>query len=94
MNHVTVSIKSVEESPNYNTDPLWQGFNPLIMNNVIITKNGMESGVPSLDLQFVDQKGNKHMALIPGNIFRAIYMAAHPCFGDVTPKETKSPLAL
>lgn len=79
---LNISIKTIEESPNYRTDPKYQNYKPLKMTHAIITIDGMESGKPSLDFQFEDEQGNKYMTLLQGDIFRGIALMAKNQFKD------------
>lgn len=77
-----IEIKSIEESPNYVTDPEFQDYRALEMSGVVITKGGMQSGNPSLDLQFVDEHGKRYVAMVQGNIFRSIAQIASVHYKD------------
>lgn len=84
MKTVPIQVKTIAESPNYNVPPN-DNFKLVELSGVVITKDGMQSGNPSLDLQFVDKDGNQFVALIQGNIFRAIALIANPHYKDGGP---------
>lgn len=60
--------KSIEEAPNYRNIG---GYNAATLVEVGIVEKGMQSGLPSVDLVFVDEQGNKFVALLPGRLFAA-----------------------
>lgn len=76
-NMISIEKKTIEESPTYD-----DSFKMLKVDKVIITKDGMESGSPSLDFQLTDEDGNKYLVLMTGNIFRGIAIAAKDEFKD------------
>lgn len=55
MNHLKIEIKEVSEAPNYNKENGWNGAE---LTKAVIVPKGMDSGAPSVDLQFVTDKGN------------------------------------
>lgn len=67
-NNVSVEIVDLVEAPNYN-QPDWAG---LSVEKVIIVKKGTKAGNPTIDLQFVDDKGNKSVAMLTAKIFGLI----------------------
>lgn len=82
MQMIKIEVKTIEESPKYNQDENFMGWAGAKLTGAIITKDGMESGNPSLDLQFVDENGKKFIALVSGNIFRAIAIMAKDHYKD------------
>jgi hypothetical protein len=69
---VVVEIKTISEAPNYNT--IEEKFIPVKIEKCVIVKAGMQSGMPSYDLQMVDEKGNKYVAFVTGNIMQMMAM--------------------
>lgn len=68
--NVSMRICTIEEAPNYNKmDPKPTG---VIMTDVIVVKEGMQSGVPSFDLIFVDDSGKQYVTMVTGNLMRHI----------------------
>ena len=82
-NSVAIEVKTVEEAPNYSANPT--EFRVLKIKKVIVIKDGMESGNPSFDVQLEDGDGTKYLALVTGNIMRAIAIAANPFYQDGGP---------
>lgn len=75
-NQISIEIKTVEEAPNYKTgDNGGEGFKALNCTKAIIVKNGMVSGNCTVDLQFVDDQGQKHVYFVTGRIIQALAQA-------------------
>ncbi len=74
-NSLSISIKSVKDAPNYNDNP--KEFVPIKIENAIIIKKGMETGDPTVDLQCVDENGNKYLIFITYNILNGLSVAAN-----------------
>ncbi len=66
-NKVTIEIKSIEEAPVYTSDT-----KAIKITKVIIVKQGMKSGAPSVDLQCEDADGNKYLIFATGGIMSSI----------------------
>lgn len=70
-NDLRVEIKkSIDEAPNYNTNG--EGFNFATFDAAIIVRKGTEEGRDTVDLQFTDANGKKHVAMITGRIIQQI----------------------
>lgn len=75
-NIISIEIKTVEEAPNYNTgENDGGGFKPLHCKKAIIVKNGTVEGNCTVDLQFVDDQGQKHVYFVTGKIIQALAAA-------------------
>lgn len=68
----TLSITLIPGSvaPRYNDED-----KELVVNNVVITERGMESGLPLIDLQMVDKDGKLHYAALSGRIINMVSSA-------------------
>ena len=64
---VALDVLSVKEAPTYGEDT-----KTIRMERVLIVKEGMESGRPSVDIQCVDAEGNKYLIFSTGAIFELI----------------------
>ena len=67
-------VNDPTKAPNYNTDG--QGFKAARLDTAIVVMNGTEGGYPTIDLQFIGQDGEKHIAMITANILKSICIAA------------------
>lgn len=70
-NHIALEKKTVEESPKYDDTTKM-----IRIEKAIIVKNGMENGLPSVDLQCVDADGNRYLVFTTGKIINAINIMA------------------
>jgi hypothetical protein len=66
-NSVALEFKSVEEAPIYTPET-----KAIKITRVIIVKNGMVSGKPSVDIQCEDADGNKYLIFATGGIMESI----------------------
>lgn len=82
-NSISLSLKTVDESPNY--DELIKKGEKWTMveaEKVIVTKNGMENGSPTVDIQMKDADGNDYVMIITGKILRQITNTSNPLCND------------
>lgn len=69
-NQLTIKIcRDPSEAPNYNELGDFKGAN---LTDAVIVKNGTEGGNPTVDLIFVDENGQKYVALITGKLLRSV----------------------
>lgn len=70
-NDLHVEIKpSFDDAPNYNTDG--QGFNFATLDKALIIRKGTVEGRDTIDLQFTDAAGKKHVAMITGRLIQQL----------------------
>jgi hypothetical protein len=71
VNNLILEIKnSIEEAPDYNTNG--EGFSHATLTKAIVVRRGMVSGNDTIDLQFVDEAGNKFVAMVTARILKAV----------------------
>ena len=69
---LTTSV-SVEQFESSHDAPSYGKDNTLLkLDKAVIVRNGTQAGKSTVDLQFFDQYGKKHVALITGRIIRAV----------------------
>lgn len=68
-NQVSIELIQGTEAPRYTTEK------ELSADKVIITEQGMESGLPLVDIQMTDKDGNKYWVPISGRIMNTISAA-------------------
>jgi len=61
---------SPDEAPNYNRD--FVDVHAARITKVVIVNKGMESGKPTVDFQFESMDGDKFVALLTGDIVKAL----------------------
>lgn len=61
-------FKSVDEAPSYSP----KEYTGAELVEAAIIKNGTHGGNPTVDLIFVDNKGNKFVAMITGKLLKSI----------------------
>ena len=77
-------IDSVSEAPKYTEDT------PLLkIDTVLIVKEGMESGGPSVDIQLVDDKGKKYVIMASGGILASIGSVVQELHPELITQPTK-----
>ena len=64
-------VESPDEAPKYESS-CWT---VVVIDKVIIVGNGMESGNPSVDIQLLDNKGNKYLIFATGGTIENLGMA-------------------
>lgn len=66
----SIAIKIVEGgvAPRYNPEQTKQ----LEARVAVITENGMQSGLPVVDIQMVDAEGNEYFFMVTGRIFNSV----------------------
>ena len=65
---ISTEIKeSYKEAPNYGPD-----YTMVKIVKAILVGKGMQSGKPSVDLQLVDKKGNKYIAMLSGELYKSV----------------------
>jgi hypothetical protein len=65
--------EAIEKGYDYNTwSPVPIG---LKVEKVVVVHNGMQSGASTVDIIFVDDKGNKYVTLISGNLLKMVASA-------------------
>lgn len=74
---MSVKLTTIEEGPKYGED-----FTVIEGKQAVIIKEGMSSGLPSIDLEFFDADGKKYIAMLTGGIFRAIWLVAKHQYHD------------
>lgn len=68
-NHVTTEVfNSPAEAPKYERPE----FNYASLEKAIIVKNGTVKGNSTIDLVFIDEKGQKHVAMITAKLIQLI----------------------
>lgn len=60
---------NVDEAPKYEKEDGWNG---IVLKKVVKVEGGMQSGKPTYDLQFQDDKGNKYVAIITHGVMDSI----------------------
>ncbi len=69
MQNLSIKIcDSIEDAPNYNTNG--EGFKKAILTKAVIVRRGTQEGHDTIDLQFVDDAGNKYVAMITGRLLK------------------------
>lgn len=66
-NIINISVRTVEESPNYDST-----FKKIKITDVIVTKEGMQGGDPTVDFQCEDKEGNRYLIVATGLIVHSI----------------------
>lgn len=66
-NSVGLKVLSVEEAPVYD-----KSTKMIKLVDVIVVKKGMENGLPSVDIQCVDESGQKYLIFTTGKILKMI----------------------
>ena len=66
-NIINISTRTVRESPTYDST-----FKKIKITDVIVTKEGMERGDPTVDFQCEDASGNKYLIVATGLIVHSI----------------------
>lgn len=79
---LTVSIKTVADAPDYNLQP--EKWEPIKITEAIVVKEGMENGLPTVDLQCEDVNGNKYLIFTTAKI---INMLSAICMQNVIDHE-------
>lgn len=74
MNHLSISYCSSPEDAIKRgyvyRKPEWQ---PVTLNAVVVVKNGMQSGAPTIDLLLTDENGQKYAALVPASLLATAF---------------------
>lgn len=71
MNALTIQIcASYKEAPNYKENG--EGFKHVTLKKGIVVRDGMENGNDSIDLQFVDEEGNKFVAMTTAKLLKSL----------------------
>lgn len=73
--HNSIEIKVCEDAK----DAIKQGFfyrepvfKPIKIDKVVVVKNGTEQGNPTVDFVLEDEKGQKYVFMITGNLIKTI----------------------
>jgi len=75
-NDIAIKIcNSIEEAPDYKTNG--QGYKPATIKGAIIVRNGTEGGNDTVDLQFVDEDGNKYIAMVTAEILNSVVVCTN-----------------
>jgi len=61
--------ESIAAAPHYHNIG---GYEAVRLTDVAVVEGGMQSGNPTVDLVFIDSKGEKHVALVTGALIKAI----------------------
>lgn len=70
MQVLAMEIKDrIEDAPNYKQEGGWNGAT---LRKAIIVRDGTEEGNDTIDLQFVDDKGNRYVAMITARLLRGV----------------------
>lgn len=69
-NQVSIELIQGTEAPRYAN-----GEKELSADKVVITEQGMESGLPLVDIQMTDKEGNKYWVPVSGRIMNTISAA-------------------
>lgn len=68
-NHLTIEIYDrVSEAPNYTAEE----WNSAKVDKAVVVRKGTVEGNDTVDLQFVDEKGNKYVALITACLLKGL----------------------
>lgn len=65
--------ESPQEAPDYNKMP--EKWEPLEITKAVIVKKGTVQGLPTVDLQCQDDKGNKYLIMCSGRILKTLAAA-------------------
>jgi len=66
-NMINISVRTIKESPNYDSR-----FKQIKITDVIVTRQGMRNGDPTVDFQCEDANGNKYLIVATGLIVHSI----------------------
>jgi hypothetical protein len=69
MQRLDIKIKPGNVAPRYTTEK------QLTLDGAVITEQGMDSGLPLVDLTFTDADGNKYFTMTSGRILNALAIA-------------------
>jgi len=68
-NMINISVRTVKQSPAYDNT-----FKKIKITDVIVTREGMQNGDPTVDFQCEDANGNKYLIVATGLIVHSIGM--------------------
>ena len=63
-------VNSVSEAPDYKESS--EPWISVTLDKAVIVRGGTVTGKNTVDLQFSDDKGNKYVALITGNLLKSV----------------------